>query len=195
MTIKEMLQKKNRPFTFRQFPPPLMGAFLKRMAFVVALLAVTGYMVYFMSASSVSTQLTVLLLPAALFVFFAVSAAHAYLIAATGTYQIIEGTCIESPNTPEVKSFFKRRASSLLNPVKKMTCVVHGTDGEYYRILCTTTRHLPRQGNWTVLYCPISRQKPETLDSGEIQILSYLSIQSYVKRKKEDLPDPEPENT
>lgn len=195
MTIKEMLQKKNRPFTFRQFPPPLMGAFLKRMAFVVALLAVTGYMIYFMSASSAATQATVLLLPVALLVFFAASAAHAYLIAATGTYTIIEGVCIESPNTPEVKSFFKKKASSLLNPVKKMTCVVHGADGEYYRILCTTTRHLPRQGNWTVLYCPITKHKPETLESGEIQILSYLSIQSYMKRKKEEPIESEAEKT
>jgi hypothetical protein len=195
MTIREMLKKKNRPFTFRQFPLPLMSAFLKRLAFVVVLLAATIYLAFLLAPTPLSSKIPVLLLPIVLLVFFSYAALFVYLIAATGTYQIIEGVCIESPNTPEIKNLFKKKASSFFSPVKRMTCVVEGTDGEYYRILCSSSKHLPRQGHWTVLYCPITKDKPETLDSGEIQILSYLSIQSYSKRKKDKEVEQEAENS
>jgi len=192
MKIRDMLKKDNRIFTVFEFPPEILIALAKRLLFVLALVGVTVFFAINTDIVGIQTRTMIMLLPILLGLFFLATFLHLYLVAATGAYIAIEGICTESHYPQGITAKIKKKTTNIFAPGIKMTFAMETNEGEVYRVLCSTLKHMPREGATVKLLIVKPNTELITLDTGEIQITNYISIQSVkriAQKKKQTAPD------
>jgi len=179
MKLDEFLGRKDerkiRIHRFPAFPEALQTKFIKLVAFTFLILAVVLITIIttgFESSKDLIYMIAGGVLIVGIFVYLTY---HFYQTAATGDYDIYEGTCTANTysgaNVVKVFSAFK----------KNRTISFESVDGTAYVLYCKETRNMAKEGFPIKIYTTKSSQP--TLLNGEHVIYQYLAIDSPGKKK------------